>query len=119
MPNIPLPAKSEPFSSEGFERLYEKVRRESLAVRAAIAKAISEDAKAVLEHAFRLSQTQQEALGKASKEYIQEQAGILIKELHSDNPGAVRIIPDTQAEPAAVPGPIRPKICSCSCIHPI
>lgn len=117
MPNIPLPRKSEPFSSSGFERLYERVCREDKRIRDELSKAISEDPIAVLEHAFQLSEAQRMAIHRAGEKELRDKARLLVHELRTDHPEPFRILPESEKEAEAVPGPQQQKICSCSCIH--
>jgi hypothetical protein len=97
MPELPLPYKSEPFSPEGFERLYEPLRKDHAAAKV-IADEIEANPKRVIEHAFTLSKEQQEHFDKASDQELKRQARVLIDELRTEEPGPVQLISSTWQE---------------------
>jgi len=114
MSTIPLQAGSEPFSTEGFARLYESVRGKDPSVRQAIAQAIVNDPRGSLQYAFTLSKEQKEDLAKVSDDTLRSQAQPIVDELLSDAPAeGIWLVPDAAGDSTSELY-ILP---SCSCIH--
>jgi hypothetical protein len=116
MPEIPLPHKSEPFSEDGFERLYERVRKDR-AVARSIADEIEADPKRVLEHAFQLSREQQRLLDHASDHELRRQTEVLLTQLRADEPGPLKLVAATPDRAAGGKPPPR-WTWSCPCLLP-
>jgi hypothetical protein len=116
MPNVSLPDKSEPFSPDGFEKIYEQVRREDLSVRRTIAADIEKNPRRMLQHVFRLSSEQQALLDGVGDGELEKQARVLLEELRSRHPRALRLVPANSERDEELSGSHR--LLSCSCLHP-
>ncbi len=115
MSKLPLPDKSEPYSLEGFAKLYESVRGDPANAKL-VADALDANPRNVLEEMFTLSSSQQAALNKASDQHLRHSARLIVEELRSKVPGGARIVLEFVDENHDSFAP--PKILSCGCFIP-
>jgi hypothetical protein len=108
MPDLRLPAQFARLSSAGFDRLYRLVREDRDLARA-VAKAVEEDPRSALHHAFRLTKNQKLAIENTTDEELRRRASQLIGALRSDEPGALHFDPG----PRPKPGGGRIDTCGC------
>jgi hypothetical protein len=110
MSTLPLPHQSTRLSTAGFKKLYDSTCADPAAARA-IADHIEKDPRAALEHVFKLTKAQREAIANTSDAELRKRAHALLRELRSDKPGRLRFHP-TGGEPSSGP-PYQIRSCTC------
>jgi hypothetical protein len=114
MTTLPLPHQSVRLSTAGFKKLYESTSADPAAAKA-IADHIEADPRGALEHVFKLTKAQREAIGNTSDAELRKRAHVLLAELRSEKPRRVHFHPNGR------PGDGKPtegppyQIRSCTC----